>query len=55
MKLESFTTLTASLYDAALDPGRWSALAGDTARAFGVESCLMQVQTVRPAHRHCSA
>ena len=51
MKLETFTKLTASLYDAALEPARWSSLAGDTAKAFGVESCLMQVQdrTVRTA------
>ena len=44
MKVEAFSKLTASLYETALDPARWQSMAMDTARAFGVESCLMQVQ-----------
>jgi DNA-binding CsgD family transcriptional regulator/PAS domain-containing protein len=44
MKLETFSALAASYYDAALDPSRWPSLAADTASSFGVESCLMQIQ-----------
>ncbi len=44
MKLEAFSKLTASLYEAALEPARWQSLATAAARTFGVESCLMQVQ-----------
>ncbi|HKP22943.1 MAG TPA: GAF domain-containing protein [Dongiaceae bacterium] len=44
MKLEAFSKLTVSLYEAALEPERWQSLATEAARTFGVESCLMQVQ-----------
>jgi DNA-binding CsgD family transcriptional regulator/GAF domain-containing protein len=44
MKLEAFSKLTGSLYEAALEPVRWKSLALEAAHAFGVESCLMQLQ-----------